>query len=252
MAQDQAACIGDLIVEELAEVLLIHLALLGIDYCGEAVQFHVMGMDILDCTNDIAQLAHAGRFDQDAIRVVLFQHLFQSLAKVAYQTTADTAGVHLGDLYAGVLQKAAVNTDLAEFVFDEHQLFANIAFLNQFLDQRGFTGTQKAGEYCNFCHFYLHFFLSISTAGSIFSLRLHNISIAQFFRRCKGFSGSLHGIFMNAEEHVPSETVSPENAKGRFSPSPAWFQEYGTFSAKDVQIWELPFDCHFRLFRYSC
>ena len=60
------------------------------------------------------------------------------------------------------------------------------------------------------------------------------------------------GIFMNAEEHVPSETVSPENAKGRFSPSPAWFQEYGTFSAKDVQIWELPFDCHFRLFRYSC
>jgi len=38
-----------------------------------------------------------------------------------------------------------------------------------------------------------------------------HISIAQFFRRCKGFSGSLHGIFMNAEEHVPSETISPEN-----------------------------------------
>ena len=169
MAQNQAAGICDLVIEKFSEVLLIHLALLGIYHCGKAVQLYVMGVDVLHGTDNVAQLADAGRFDQNAIRMILFQHLFQCLAEIAHQAAADTAGVHLGDLYAGILQKAAVNADLAEFVFDQHQLFAYIALTDQLLNQSGFAGAQKAGEYCNFCHCILHFFLfNVSIRNAFF------------------------------------------------------------------------------------
>ena len=50
------------------------------------------------------------------------QHLPQRLAEVAHQGAADAAGVHLGDLDAGVLEKAAVNADLTELIFDQNDL----------------------------------------------------------------------------------------------------------------------------------
>ena len=118
VAQNQAACIGDLVVEEFAEILLIHLALLGIYHSGKAVQFHIMGMDILHSTNDIAELSDTGRLNDNPIRVILFQYLEQCLSEIAYQTTANAAGVHLCDFHTGILQKAAVNADLAKFIFN--------------------------------------------------------------------------------------------------------------------------------------
>ena len=48
-----------------------------------------------------------------------------------------------GDLDAGFLQEAAVNADLTELVFDQHQLFALEGLRQQLLDEGRLTGTQK-------------------------------------------------------------------------------------------------------------
>ena len=79
-------------------------------------------------------------------------HVLQSLVEVAHQRTADAAGGHLGDLDAGFLQEAAVNVDLAKFVFDQHQLFALVGFRQQLFDECGLTGAQEAGDDVDFCH----------------------------------------------------------------------------------------------------
>ena len=60
MAENQAACIGNLIVEELAEVLLIHLAFLRIDNSCKAVQLDTFHVEILHSADNIAELADAG------------------------------------------------------------------------------------------------------------------------------------------------------------------------------------------------
>ena len=72
--------------------------------------------------------------------MVFFDNLLQSLAEITYKGTADTTGVHLIHLDAGVLQEATVNTDLAKFVLDKDKLFALICFLDEFLNEGGFTG----------------------------------------------------------------------------------------------------------------
>ena len=63
--------------------------------------------------------------------MVLLHDLVQGLAEVPHQGAADAAGVHLGDLDAGLLEEAAVNADLAELVFDQHDLLALQGVLQQ-------------------------------------------------------------------------------------------------------------------------
>lgn len=62
----------------------------------------------------------------------------------------------------GVLEEAAVDGDLAELVFDQHDLFARVGLGDQFFDERGLAGAEKTGENINFCHKRKHF-LSGST-----------------------------------------------------------------------------------------
>ena len=87
--------------------------------------------------------------------------LLQVLAEVSHQAAADAAGVQLIDLDAGLSHEAAVDADLAELVLDQDDLLTLESFLNQLFDQRGFTGTQKAGEnvdlglvFCHDCYLY--------------------------------------------------------------------------------------------------
>ena len=84
--------------------------------------------------------------------------LTEQLAALA----ADATGVHLVDLHAGVLEEAAVDGDLAELVFDQHDLFARVGLGDQLFDERRFAGAEKTGENINFCHKRKHF-LSGST-----------------------------------------------------------------------------------------
>ena len=84
--------------------------------------------------------------------MVGLDYLMQRLAEVADQRAADAAGVHLVYANARVLHKAAVNADLAELVFDQHDLLAAVGFFDHFLDERGFARAKKTGVNINRCH----------------------------------------------------------------------------------------------------
>ena len=150
--QDDGGGGFDLVVVELTEVLHIHLHLACVHHGHGVAQGHFVARNLVHGTDDIGQLAHAGGLNNDAVGMVLGNHLFQSLAEVAHQGAADAAGVHLGDVDAGILQEAAVNADLAELILDEHQLLPLVALGNQLLDQGGFTGSQEAGVNIYFGH----------------------------------------------------------------------------------------------------
>ena len=156
-AQNDGVCVLDLVVIELAEVLHVHFALVCIGNGGEAIQRNVLHVQVLHGTDYIAQLAYAGRLDQNAVRVVGLQHLTQRLAEVAHKAAANAALAHLGDFNAGVLQKAAVNGNLAELVFDEDELFALKSFGDQLADQRGFACAEEAGKNIDFRHILMPF-----------------------------------------------------------------------------------------------
>ena len=181
MAEDQAAGICDLVVEEFAEILLIHLSLLRIDNGREAVQLDALHMEILHGADDIAELADAGGLDQDAVGGIFLQHLLERLAEVADERAADAAGVHLVDLDAGILEESAVNADLTEFIFDQNELFALVAVLNELLDERCLAGSEEAGEDRDFGHD-IHFFHKFS----VFTVSVFGVPV-----RPQAFTGAL-------------------------------------------------------------
>ena len=151
--EDDGVGVLDLVVEELAEVFHVHFALGGVGHGDEAVEGHGRFLRrALHGADHVAQLAHARRLDDDPVGVELLDHVVQGTAEIAHQGAANTSGVHFGDIDAGLLEKAAVDADLAEFVFDQHHLLALIGFLEQFFDQRGFSGTQEAGDNVYFRH----------------------------------------------------------------------------------------------------
>ena len=137
-----------LIFIELTKVLQVGPHLGGVDHSDKAVelQFGNLGGGIFHRGHHVGQLAHTGGFDEDAVGVELCLHVLQGLGEVTYQGAADASGGHLGDLHAGVFQEAAVNADLAKLIFNEHQLLAGVGPVQQFLDQGGFPGPQKAGD----------------------------------------------------------------------------------------------------------
>ena len=144
----------DLVVVELTEVLHIDLHLGGVCHGDKAVELHLGNVlyGVLHRHDHIAELAHAGGLNEDAVGVELSLHVLQSLVEVAHQRAADAAGGHLADLHAAVLQEAAVNGDLAELVFDQHQLFALIGLGQQLLDERGLARAKESGDNVDLCH----------------------------------------------------------------------------------------------------
>ena len=150
--QDDGGGGFDLVVVELAEVLHIHLHLACVHHGHGVAQGHFVARNLVHGADDIGQLAHTGGLDDDAVGMVLGDHLFQSLAEVTHQGAADAAGIHFGDVDARILQEAAVNADLTELILDEHQLLSLVALGNQLLDQGGLAGSQEAGINIYFGH----------------------------------------------------------------------------------------------------
>ena len=153
--QHNAACIGNLIVEKLTEVLHIHLALARIHDRGECVELCALDLQVLHRSDHVRELTNARGLDQDAIGRILLQHLRQCLAEIAHQRAADAAGIHFVDLNTCLCQKATVNADLAKFVFNKHKLFARICLFNHLFDQRGLACAQKSGKNINFGHVFI-------------------------------------------------------------------------------------------------
>ena len=143
-----------LVVVELAEVLHIDLHLGGVHHGDKAVepQLRHIRDGVLHRHDDIRQLAYAGGLDENAVRVELVRHLLQRLVEVPHKGAADAPGGHLGDLHAGLLQKAAVNADLAELVFNQHQLLPGEGLGEQLFDEGGLASPQEAGDNVDFCH----------------------------------------------------------------------------------------------------
>ena len=150
--QDNRRSVLDLVVIKFTEVFHVHFDLARIGNGGESTQYSACGICRLNSTDNVRQLADTRRFNQNAVRMVLLNYLMQCSCKIADQAAADTTGVHLIDLNAGILQKSPVNSDFAKLVFDQYQLFTLIAFCNQLFNQSCFTGTQKTGENINFGH----------------------------------------------------------------------------------------------------
>ena len=152
VAEHDTACVFDLIVEEFAKVLHIHLALVDVNNGGEAVQDSPLHLYTLNGADDIGELADTRRLNENAIGREFGQHLFQCLAEVPDEGAADTARVHFGDLNARILHEAAVDADLTEFVFDQNELFADICLFDELFQKCGLSRTEKARKNIDFCH----------------------------------------------------------------------------------------------------
>ena len=151
-AEDDGACVFDLIVVELAEVFHVNAALGGVGYRDEAVETNVVAKHALHRADDVGQLAHARRLNENTVGMEFVQHLAKRLGEVTDKATADTTAVHFGDLDARLLEKAAVNADLTKLIFDKNGFFACVGFLEQLFDQCSFACAEKAGKYINFGH----------------------------------------------------------------------------------------------------
>ena len=84
-AQDNGVGMADLVVVKLAEVFHIQLDLVHIRHGGKTVQLYLP----LLChgghrPGHVAQLAHARGLNQNAVRRILVDHLFQRLPEVAH------------------------------------------------------------------------------------------------------------------------------------------------------------------------
>ncbi len=79
--------IFNLIQVELTEVLDIHLALCGIRYRDKAAHPGIRNLlfNALNRTDDIRELADAAGLNQDAVRMILVNHLTQRHAEIAHQ-----------------------------------------------------------------------------------------------------------------------------------------------------------------------
>ena len=150
--EDDGRSSFNLIVVELAKVLHINLNLAGIGNSDLIAQHHISTGHLLHSRYNIAELANTGGFDNDSLGSILSNHLFQGLAKITHKAAANAAGIHLRDVDAGILQETAINTDLAKFIFDQHQFLTGIGLLDHLLDQRGLTSAQETGININFCH----------------------------------------------------------------------------------------------------
>ena len=142
----------DLVVIKLTEILHVNLDLTGIRYGDSITKGHIFIRDLVDSADHIGQLAHTGGLDDDTVRIILLDDLCQRLAEIAHQRAANAAGVHFGDIDTCILQETAVDANFAEFILNQHQFLALIAFSDHFLDQGRFTGTQKTGIDVYFCH----------------------------------------------------------------------------------------------------
>ena len=142
----------NLVRVEFTEILQIDLALRGICHGDEAAERDALVRNTLYGADDIAELADAGRLDEDAVGMIVGDDLLQRAAEVADERAADAAGVHLVDLNAGVLHEAAVNADLAELVFDEDDLFTLIGLTDHLFNERGLARAEESGVNVNGSH----------------------------------------------------------------------------------------------------
>ena len=168
MRKDNGGSVADLIAEELAKVLHIHLTLTCVNNGGEAANLKICALNALNCFHNVGELTNARGLDKNSVGIVLCENLGKSLRKIAYKRAADTARIHLGDFDTGILEEAAVNADLAKLVLDKDELLAGVSLFYKLLDERGLTCAEEARKNINSSHSLFsifHFTFIILTCG---------------------------------------------------------------------------------------
>ena len=153
MRKHNGRCISNLVVIELAKVLHIHLALINIGNGGKAIESSAVILGSLCRTNNVRELAYSRGLDDDSVGIILLKHLNKRLREITNQRTADAARIHLGDLNSRIGKEAAVNTDLAKLVLNQHNLLTGISLFNKLFYKCSFSRTKKSGKNINFSHF---------------------------------------------------------------------------------------------------
>ena len=126
-AENDGARVVDLVAVKFTEILHVNAALGGVGNGGEAVELDLIRKHALHRADDVGQLAHARGLDENAVGMKFIKHLAKRLGEVTHKAATDASAVHFGNLDARFLEKAAVNADLTEFVFDEHRFLARVS-----------------------------------------------------------------------------------------------------------------------------
>ena len=143
-AQQNRPRILNLVDKKLSKILNIHFRLGGIHHRHRAVDLHIqVSGHIFHRFKHIGELSHTRRLNQNTIRPISLDHFLQRSPEIPHQGAADTPGIHLLDLNARLLQKASVNADLPEFIFNQHRPAAIQNLLQQLFNQSGLPRSQK-------------------------------------------------------------------------------------------------------------
>ena len=153
VAEHDTSRVLNLIIEELTEVLHVHLALVSVNDGGKAVENCALCVCILNRFDNVGELTNARGLDKYAVGSVFVDNLLKRYRKVANKRATDTSRVHFVDLDACLGEKTAVDTDLTEFVLDKDQLFAVVCFFYKLFDKSCLSCAEKAGKYVDFSHF---------------------------------------------------------------------------------------------------
>ena len=77
--ENNAGCVLDLISEELAKVLHIHLALVSINNSGEGVELRLLATNCRSRLNNVRELTNARGLDNNSVGMVFIKHLAKRL-----------------------------------------------------------------------------------------------------------------------------------------------------------------------------
>ena len=100
MGENNCRSILYLVIEKLAEVLHIHLALAGINNNRITVEFSSFGFNALNCADNVGKFTNTRRLDYNSVRIIFFKNLGERRRKISYKGATDTTRVHLGYLNA--------------------------------------------------------------------------------------------------------------------------------------------------------
>ena len=119
----------------------------AVDYGNNAADLHgVVFGGVGNGGRDVVNIGKTRGFDDDAVGREGFADLNESRGECRFQRTADTTAGHFRYADAFTLKEAAVDADGAEFVFQHGDVFAEVGFLKQFIDEGRFARAEKAGD----------------------------------------------------------------------------------------------------------
>ena len=144
MRKHDAGSVSDLIVIELTEILHIHLTLIGVGNCSEAIKLCIGSLDRLNSLDNVGELTYSAGLDNHSIGMELLEDLSESLREISNERATDATGIHLGDLDTCILKESSVNADLAELIFYENYLLTAVRFLNKLLYKRSLSRSEKS------------------------------------------------------------------------------------------------------------